>query len=63
MIGEKIMKLSVIAFMVLLVLALFTNGQTNFTHNPSASFMKADIPTVAFCEEVKKTLLSRLLID
>ena len=47
------MKLSVIAFMVLFGLPLFINGQTNFTNNRSASFMKAEIPTVSFCEMVK----------
>ena len=49
MIGEKIMKLSVIAFMLLLLLALFTNGQTNFVNNQ----MKDKILTVNFCEMVK----------
>ena len=49
MIGEEIMKLSVIAFMLLLLLALFTNGQTNFVNNQ----MKDKILTVNFCEMVK----------
>ena len=48
------MKLSVIAFILLFGLLLFINGQTNFTNSRSASFMKAEIPTVSFCEMVKK---------
>jgi hypothetical protein len=47
------MKLSVIVWIWLLALPLFTNGETNFVNNPPTSFMNDKIPTVAFCEMVK----------